>query len=101
MHPGSVPMEKGQENFTSGMCSFANAAKAGRLSSVLFASVFDLTSRFLSFFLSHQNMSLEFIAISPRQSVSLKARVALGLKTFEQCQDEGQCLVLSCRFIST
>lgn len=101
MHPGLVPMEKCQENFTSGICSFANAAKAGRLSSVLFASVFDLTSRYLAFFLSHQKMSLEFTAISPRQTVSLKARVALSLKTFQQCQDEGQCLVLSCHFIST
>jgi len=37
----------------------------------------------------------------PRRTVSLKARVAPAFKTFQQCQDEGQSLVLSCRFIST
>lgn len=34
MYPGSVPMEKCQENFTTGICSFANAATAEGLCSI-------------------------------------------------------------------
>lgn len=100
MHPGPVPMEKCQENFTTWICSFANRAKTIRCSiCVCFRSLIQIFV-FL-FWVSHQNMSLEFIAILPRETVSLKARVTPAFKTFQQRQDEGQRLVLSCLFIST
>lgn len=68
VHPGPVPMEKCQENFTTWICSFANAAKAGRLSTVLFASVFDLLSRYLSFVLSQSPKHVPWVYRNPSES---------------------------------
>lgn len=56
MHPGPVPMEKCQENFTTWICSFANRAKIIRCSILRLFSI------------SYPDICLSFLSQSPKHA---------------------------------